>query len=165
MKQFKIGDTVRRIAGYHSGMSVGDTAKITGFYGPDLYLEGYAGSHTYTNFELVQDENVMYLKKNWSLSVNNENVEAYKQTLIALGYNWNQYCRGWRGQSFIRSDEANSNKVLFSNMTEDDHFEDIEEFLKFHFLPQKTESQLKLEELQKIIEDAQNKIEQLKQMK
>ena len=162
MKQFKIGDTVRRIAGYHVGMYVGEVAKITGFCGCDLYLEGYKGSHTHTNFELVQEENVMYLKKNWSLNISSENAEVYKQTLIALGYTWCQYCRGWRGQSFIRSDEANSNKVLFSNMTEDDHFEDIEEFLKFHFLPQKTESQLKLEELQKIIEDAQNKVDELK---
>jgi hypothetical protein len=166
MNKFKAGDKVKRIGKPFGSVKVGDIETVETVRGNgsiELVDHFYVYDPKY--FELVQDENVMYLKKNWSLNINSENAEAYKQTLIALGYNWNQYCRGWRGQSFIRSDEANSNKVLFSNMTEDDHFEDIEEFLKFHFLPQKTESQLKLEELQKIIEDAQNKIEQLKQMK
>lgn len=105
----------------------------------------------------------MSLKKNWSLNINSENAEAYKQTLIALGYTWCQYCRGWKNQNFIRQpSETCANKVFFSSMTEHDHFENIEEFLKFHFLPQKTEAHLKLEELQKIIEDTQTKIDELK---
>lgn len=105
----------------------------------------------------------MSLKKNWSLQIGHENAEVYKQTLIELGYTWHESCRGSKNNGYIRSDSANQDKVFFSCMPDHDHFEDIEEFLKFHFPPQKTDAQLKLEELQKIIEDAQNKIDELKQ--
>ena len=136
-------------------MVVGDTAIVRYQEGSSyLYLEGYEFSHDPANFEIVQEENVMSLKKNWSLSMSSENADVYKQTLIALGYTWHESCRGSKNNGYIRSDSANQDKVFFSYMTEHDHFEDIEEFLKFHFLPQKTEAQLKLEELQKIIEDA-----------
>lgn len=163
MKQFKKGDIVKRVASSHEGMRVGDTAVVSSQEGIHLWLDGYDTSHDTKNFELVEDENVMSLKKNWSLDINSENAEVYKQTLIALGYTWSESHTVWISQSYIRTDNANNNKVFFSNMTEHDHFEDIEEFLKFHFIPQKTEAQLKLEDLQKIIEDAQKKIKQLKE--
>lgn len=106
----------------------------------------------------------MKLKQNWSLEINQENAEVYKQTLIALGYPWCSYSCVYKDEVFIRSDAANKHQVFFSRMTEKDHFPNIEEFLKWHFLPEKTEQQLKIEALENTIAQAQRELRELKEM-
>lgn len=107
----------------------------------------------------------MKLKQNWSLEANQENAEVYKQTLIALGYLWCNYsCEYDEDMSFIRTDAANKHQVFFSSLTEEDHFQNIEEFLKWHFISEKTEQQLKIEALENTIAQAQRELQELKEM-
>ena len=109
---------------------------------------------------------MMKLKQNWSLEVNQENAEVYKQTLIALGYPWCDCSRVYDGViSFIRTRPV-GHQVFFSVMvmTEKDHFQSIEEFLKWHFMPEKTEQQLKIEALENTIAQAQRELQELKEM-
>ena len=108
----------------------------------------------------------MKLKQNWSLKVNQENAEVYKQTLIALGYPWCNCSSEYHvGISFIRTDAGYKHQVFFSAMTEKDHFQNIEEFLNWHFMPEKTEQQLKIEALENTIAQAQRELQELKEMK
>ena len=108
---------------------------------------------------------MMKLKQNWSLEVNQENAEVYKQTLIALGYTWCSYSSAYdEDRSFIRTDATVEYQVLFSVTTEKDHFQSIEEFLKWHFMPEKTEQQLKIEALENTIAQAQRELQELKEM-
>lgn len=105
----------------------------------------------------------MKLKQNWSIK--SKNPEVYKEVIMALGYKWHEESSNPEGLSYIRSDRANNNKVFFSMMTEDDHFNDIESFIIWHFQPEKTEQQLQIEKLKATIQKAQQELEQLKEMK
>lgn len=104
----------------------------------------------------------MKLKQNWSLEVNQENAEVYKQTLIALGYHCSSVY--YESMSFIRTTPTKEHRVIFSGRKEKDHFQSIEEFLKWYFISEKTEQQLKIEALENTIAQAQRELQELKEM-
>lgn len=58
MAKFKVGDRVRRIIGSHQGMQVGDTATISKVSTTSISLSEYSGTHSFSNFELVKENNV-----------------------------------------------------------------------------------------------------------
>jgi len=53
MSDIKVGDTVKRIRGFHMGMQTGATAKVMHLVSGGLILEGFKGEHDYENFEVV----------------------------------------------------------------------------------------------------------------
>ena len=182
MHNFKVGDTVRRVAGYHNGMSKGDTAKIYDFYGPDLKLEGYGDStHTWTNFELVQDEKEsikQFLKENsWFIRTGSpEKSKLVQEWLFEHGCEWLYGKKVQTGfnDKLITNTNCVGNKEKYIMFSMADNKTNAQEIvLEFQtlvksvqlpqVLPKKTEAQLKLEELQRTIEDAQRQIAELKE--
>jgi len=49
--KFNVGDRVKRIRGYHMGMSVGDIATVIGM---GIRLKEYGGAHSPSSLELVE---------------------------------------------------------------------------------------------------------------
>ncbi|MGE6417986.1 hypothetical protein ACQKDY_09680 [Alteromonas macleodii] len=55
MSEIKVGDTVKRIAGVHCGMKVGDTGTVT-YFDDGINLKEFRGLHDEANFELVTQQ-------------------------------------------------------------------------------------------------------------
>lgn len=179
MKQFKAGDKVKRVAGEHHGMVIGDTAIVRYQDGSSyLYLEGYEFSHDPQNFELVQEDEKERIAK--FLREEKWWIKCSSQLEFDLINNWLEDNFGQRCQC----NPPESLKVLTNfNVTgkknyvtwndRDNYPKESEIKLEFETIiknvqlpeiaPKKTEAQIKLEELQKIIEDAQIKLKQLKE--
>jgi len=52
--EFKVGDVVRRIAGMHKGMRVGDIATVVKMGASrSIELKEWEGIHDFTNFEVT----------------------------------------------------------------------------------------------------------------
>ena len=183
MSNFKVGNTVRRIAGQHSGMSKGDTAKISGFSGMDFYLEGYGDStHTWSNFELVEDEKERiskFLRENkWFIRTGSpEKSKLVQEWLFEHGMKW--LCNGNQfldaGEVFLTNTTYDTGRIFpdimhgFSVSAEAQEitieFETVVKSVQLPVAPEapkKTEQQLKLEELENTIIEAQRQITELK---
>lgn len=182
MKQFKKGDKVKRVAGYHEGMQVGDTAVVRQQASFDrLCLEGYESPHDPENFELVQDnkESIkQFLKENkWFIRTGSpEKSKLVQEWLFDHGCEWLHDGKNAQtdfNDALLTNTDYYGTKekcIMFSKSDSKTNAQEIvlefETIVKSVQLPEvaskKTEAQLKLEELQKIIEDAQNKIDELK---
>lgn len=112
-------------------------------------------------------------KQNWSISITKENEEVYKKTLIALGYGWYSSQKVAKsascGCTTIRSASRHEGgSPFFSMYIEATHFNNLEDFLLWHFteeVEEKTGAQLKIEQLEETINKAQKELQELKEMK
>lgn len=108
------------------------------------------------------------MKKNFMIAVNKDNAEAYKKTLIALGYELHEYEKrqNYYGSCLSIKFETYYEKFWFSEavplLVRPCHFRNIEEFLIWHFTPEKTQAEIELEKLQEQIVSLQNQAEKLK---
>lgn len=112
------------------------------------------------------------LKNNWAIRTSNENFKAYCGTLEALGYPIHTYtkqastmdrthlglCRHWAHQEVQRSDTSNYD----SSGNGFNFFDNIEEFIKFHFA-EKAPAEKELDKLNKQLVELQAQIEVVKQ--
>lgn len=109
------------------------------------------------------------MKKNFMIAVNKDNAEAYKKTLIALGYAWTNlenYCFGFTEQTKNIYGYPDGQSYCwfsgFSQREDAECFNNIEDFLIWHFTPEKTQAEVELEKLQEQIVSLQNQAEKLK---
>lgn len=175
MKQFKKGDKVKRVNGGHEGMYAGDTAVVRYQASPDhLFLEGYQLSHDPRNFELVIDEKEsikQLLKENkWWIKCNSQSELDIINLWLVEHFGYSLDIPAPKDMKYVCNDLNYTNKVLwgYTNSTPSGseiklEFETVIKSVQLPKTPKKTEAQLKLEDLQKIIEDAQWKVEQLKE--
>jgi len=184
MDKFKAGDQVKRIAFVHEGMKVGDVAVVKSVAdGWNMYLEGYSFAHDPQNFELVTsaDEKEAiskFLRENkWFIRTGSpEKSKLVQEWLFEHGMKWQWYndFNNNTNEKLLTNtydDGDKNNYILFaadSNKTNAQEikieFETIMKSVQLpQVLPKKTEAQLKLEELQRTIEDAQRQIAQLKE--
>lgn len=181
MHNFKVGDTVRRVAGYHQGMSKGDTAKIYDFYGPDLKLEGYGDStHTWTNFELVQDEKEsikQFLKENsWFIRTGSpEKSKLVQEWLFEHGMGWlfgKTIQSGFNDTMLTNTDSVGEKGdfIMFSTDLEEKNaqeikitFKTIVESVELPVVESKEEAERKkkIQELKETIALAQKQLEEM----
>lgn len=181
MNKFKAGDKVKRVAGCHEGMRVGDTAVVRCLEGPCLYLDGYKTSHNPKIFELVQDDKEsikQFLKENkWFIRTGSpEKSELVQEWLFEHGCEW------WWGKKVQTgfNDELITNTncvgfiekyIMFSMNDNKSNAEEIK--IEFGTIiknvqlpeipPKKTEQQLRIEELEATIAQASAQIKQLKE--
>lgn len=106
------------------------------------------------------------MKKNFMIAVNKDNAEAYKKTLIALGYAWSPIKdEGYFSYEdvSIRGYRYENNFCWFSQLIEAEYtFVNIEDFLIWHFTPEKAQAEVELEKLQEQISSLQHQAEKLK---
>lgn len=164
MKQFKKGDKVKRVKGYHEGVYAGDTAVVLSQASPNhLFLEGYQLSHDPSNFELVEiQEEKKMLKMNWTISVNDNNWVVYNNVLELLGYeiyDRRDKTNGW--ECVVSSDYKEGLCCAGDKEKGKQHFENIEAFLLWFYAKEETEQQKRIRELKETIELAQKQINEL----
>ena len=105
----------------------------------------------------------------WAIKCSNEQMIAYKETLKALGFKL--------GTALANANDMDGGKYLsycthnddvyrtYGNSTATRKFNNIEEFLMWYFAPELTAEQKQILELEQTIKQAQQQIEQLKQIK
>lgn len=111
----------------------------------------------------------MKLKSDWAIKCSNEQMVAYRATIKALGYpiflgfdratsmeGCTHIARYYNNSSVIRESDTDSK-------LRQHQFENIEEFLQWHFAPELNAEQQQILELEATIKQAQAQIEQLKQ--
>lgn len=184
MTQFKfnIGDKVKRIRSEHEGMKVGDVGVVKSFENrTSMLLEGYNFAHDPANFELVVEDEKEITKKflreeKWFIRTGSpEKSKLVQEWLFEHGCGWlyGKTVQSGFNDTMLTNTDCAGNKeeyIMFSTALEKKNaqeitleFETIMKPVKFPEAPKKTEAQLKLEELQRTIEDAQRQIAKLKE--
>jgi len=187
MTQFKfnIGDKVKRIRSEHEGMKVGDVGVVKSFENRvSMLLEGYNSAHDPQNFELVvEDEKEItkkFLRENrWFIRTGSpEKSKLVQEWLFEHGMKW-QWYTGFNNNTNEKlltntyDDGDKNNYILFavdSNKTNAQEIKiESETVIKSvqlpEILPNKTEQQLRIEELEATIAQASAQIKQLKEIK
>ena len=182
MKGFKAGDKVRRIAGEHEGMVVGDIAVVTHLDSVGIRLEGFEYQHDPENFELVKNEKEIiskWLKENaWYMYIKPNNPagsKAVQKWLFEHGVEWwnwkyvhltgkmcltNVDTDGEIGIYLMQTD--NREGVHYSAHEVKIEFETIVKSVTLPSVPMKSEQEIKIEEIEAIISKAYEQIKQLK---
>lgn len=186
MSKFKVGDKVvlrkdNKWYGCGGQIPEGCYATITSitteddrdFYLCYMYtVKWFGGGNKYRNedLELYQEEKKQMLKQDWSIKVENkEQAEAYKQTLLVLGYPLTIH-KGeqdyYDGYTIKIAHGKSGDKEYFwmsRYATTANQFDSISDFLIWHFTPEETEEQKQIRELEETILKAQQQIQQLKE--
>lgn len=181
MNKFKVGDKVKRTYGEFKGMKVGDVGIVKGLaHFSCMTLDGYDGEHDMDKFKLVDEKESTsaWLKENkWFIRTGSpEKSKLVQEWLFEHGmkWQWYNYFNNNTNEKLLTNtydDGDKNNYILFavdSNKTNAQEikieFETIMKSVQLpQVLPKKTEAQLKLEELQRTIEDAQRQIAELKE--
>lgn len=181
MSKFKAGDKVQRTYGEFKGMKVGDVGIVKGLaYFSCMTLEGYDGEHTMDNFKLVDEKESTsaWLKENkWFIRTGSlEKSVQTQKWLFEHGCEWlygktvqsdfndkvltNTNCVGSKEKYIMYTHNVNKDNVQEITL----EFETIVKSVKLPETPKPTEQQLRIEELQRTIEDVQRQIKQLKEI-
>ena len=189
MNKFKAGDKVKRIASVHDGMKVGDIAVVKYVENVwNIYLDGYEFAHDPANFELVtsadeKESTSAWLKENkWFIRTGSpEKSKLVQEWLFQHGCEWlygktvqsdfkdqlltNTNCGGYKEKYIMFSTDGNKTNAQEITL----EFETIVKSVKLPEAPKPTEQEsqqeLRIIELERIINDAKNKIEELKLIK
>lgn len=179
MSKFRVGDKVvlRKDSewygsdnqipdGGYATITFDDRDSYLGYRYTVKWLDGY-NDYRDEDLELYQEEKKQMLKQDWSIEVENkEQAEAYKQTLLALGYKISSYPaeQEYCHRVVTITHGKKLNYFWMSGGNHMDHkFDNISDFLIWHFTPEETEEQKQIRELEETILKAQQQIQQLKE--
>ena len=179
MQYFKAGDKVRRIAGEHKRMVVGDVAMVTTSEIDGVRLKGFRYLHDPDNFELVEGEKETmskWLKEHaWYIETGNfGKSKLVQEWLFEHDMEWlsgktvqsdlndqlltNTNCAGTKEKHIMYSTNNNKNNAQEIKV----EFETVVKSVTLPTVPVKSEQEIKIEELEAAITKAYEQIKQLK---
>lgn len=148
--------------------------KLTTARSGDFYVSWDEGNNVYREAELevVPKEKKMSLKSNFEIATTTETFRVNVLTLLALGYPIYETtlnaalarCKMGQFKSICRDEVSARGFVQRGQLNGGaNSFTSLEDFLAFHFTPEKSKTQLEMEDLQVKMDEMQTKMNKLKE--